>query len=473
MKFPNRSGWLAALVLLAGCSLHRPAAVNVPSPPGHYLEQSAAMIGEPDGRWWESFGDARLDALMDELFAGSLQLDQAFARLEQARAAARIAGAGRKPSLNLSGEAGRSMQPGLFGDVEGNNLQGSLAASFELDLWDRLKNRQQAALLQEQASLNDVQTLFLGLSAQLADLYYQAVELRSQLALTAATVDSFRETLQRVESRYRQGLVPAIDLYQARQSLAAAEAARPLFENRLAASEHALAVLLGRYPDRSSAGTLAELPNLGEEYPAGLPGSLLQRRPDVAASFARLRAADAEVAVALADRLPAITLLGSAGYLRQDAAIGLLKGDFWNLAGQLALPLVDGGRRRAEVERSRAVLAERVAAYRQAVLDAYREVEDALAANRTGEERVGSLAETEQATGAALRLALQRYLYGVSDYLPVLTAQRSHFQVQSELLSARRELISSRISLARALGGGWMNEMIEARPTALREESQP
>jgi outer membrane protein TolC len=134
---------------------------------------------------------------------------------------------------------------------------------------------------------------------------------------------------------------------------------------------------------------------------------------------------------------------------------------------------VDGGRRRAEVERTRAVLQERVAAYRQSVLDAYREVEDALAANRTGEERVLRLAETEQATEAALRLSLQRYLYGVSDYLPVLTAQRNHFQTQSELLSARRQLIASRISLARALGGDWMNDMIEQRSAALQGEQQP
>lgn len=458
-------------VLLAGCSLQRPTQVALPAAPQHYLEQPQAAAHLPPAKWWAEFHDPQLDELMDALFAGNLQLDQGFARLQQAAAAARSAGAGRLPSLNLGGKAERAMQPGLFGNVEGTNYQGSLAASFELDLWGKLKNRQQAALQQQQASLHDLQTLYLGLSAQLADLYYQAVEQRSQLKLTDATIASFRDTLQRVDSRYRQGLVPAVDLYQARQSLASAAASRPLFENRLAATEHALAVLLGRYPDRSSAGRLAELPQLEEAYPTGLPGALLQRRPDVAASFARLRAADAEVAVALADRLPSLSLTGSIGYLSQEAAYGALKGDFWSLAGQLAAPLVDGGRRRAEVDRSKALLAERVAGYRQTVLGAYREVEDALAANRTGEERVARLEQTEQATRASLRLALQRYLHGVGDYLPVLTAQRSHFQAQSDLLSARRQLISDRISLARALGGEWMNPMIEQRRAALEKEA--
>jgi outer membrane protein, multidrug efflux system len=465
---------LALLMLLAGCSsLHQPTRVAPPAPPAGYLESGGAAAGEPLQRWWLEFHDPDLNRLMGELFADNLQLEQVFARLEQAAAAARSAGAARYPSLTLAGEGGRSMQPGVVGEVEGNNLKGSLAASFELDLWGKLKNRRQAAGELQQASLHELRTLYLGLSAQLADLYYQAVEQRSQLALTDASVASFRDTVTRVESRYRQGLAPALDLYQARQSQSAAEAARPRFENSLAATEHALAVLLGRYPDRASAGTLAELPTLQQQFPAGLPGSLLQRRPDVAASFARLHAADAEVAVALADRLPTLSLLGSVGSLRQESAAGLLSGSFWNLAGQLALPLIDGGRRRAEVQRTRAVLQERVAAYRQSVLDAYREVEDALAANRTGEERVLRLAETEQATGASLRLSLQRYLYGVSDYLPVLTAQRNHFQTQSELLSARRQLIASRISLARVLGGDWMNDMIEQRSTALQGEQQP
>lgn len=460
---------LALLMLLAGCSLHQPTRVEPFSPPATYLEADDSA-GEPLQRWWLEFNDPVLNRLMDELFAGNLQLEQAFARLEQTSAVLRSSGAARRPSLTLAGEGGRSRQPGVMGDVEGNNLKGSLAASFELDLWGKLQKRQQAARLQQQASLQDLQTLYLGLSAQLADLYYQAVEQRSQLALTDATIASYRETLERVDNRYRQGLAPALELYQARQSLAAAEAARPRFAGILATTEHALAVLLGRYPERDLAGRLAELPSLKEAFPAGLPGSLLQRRPDVSAAYSRLQAADAEVAVALADRLPSLTLLGSAGLLRQDSAVGLLSGEFWSLAGQLALPLVDGGRRRAEVERTRAVVQERVAGYRQALLNAYREVEDALATNRTGEERVLRLFQTEQATGATLRLALERYLHGVSDYLLVLTAQRSHFQTQSELLSARRQLIANRISLARALGGDWMNAMIEQRRTARQGE---
>lgn len=469
----RQSIWMALIFsLLGGCTLHSPTPVSLPvAVPQAYLEvapETPAAVLPAD--WWRIFDDPRLNELMTELFQQNLQLEQGFARLEQSRSALVIAGAARSPSLNLTGELGRSRQPSFAGEFTGDNRQLALAASFELDLWNRLKSRQQAAVHQAAASYRELQTLYLSLSAQLADLYYQAVEQRSQLALTDESIASFRDTLERVDSRYRQGLVPALDVYQARQNLAAAEALRPRFVNNLAAIEHALAVLVGRYPDRTSAGNLAELPTLAEQFAAGLPASLLQRRPDVTASFERLRAADAEIAAALADRLPSVSLLGSIGHQRQDFSTGLIEGNFWNLAAQLAAPLVDGGRRRAEVERNRAVLRERVAVYRQSVLDAFREVEDALAANRTGEERVLLLQESEKVTGASLRLSLERYLLGISDYLPVLTAQRNHFQVQSDLLTSRRQLISERISLARALGGEWMNDEIDRRFAVERGE---
>lgn len=453
----------AALLALSGCLAQRPAEVALPALPEAYLEQRAAAADVPPERWWKALGDPALDGLMAELFAGNLDLDQAFARLAQARAQARSVRSAQLPFVTAEGEAGRSRQPSFAGDVTGNSERLAAAAGFEIDLWGKLAARTDAARKEGEANLEELRTLYLGLSAELADLYYLAVEQRAQLELAGRTIASFADTAERVERRYRAGLVPAVDVYQARQSLAAAQAGRHRFEADLAAAEHAIAVLLGRYPGREAAGRLATLPSLPESFAVGLPSQLVGRRPDLRAALRRVEAADARVAAAIADRFPSINLLGSYGSSRQDFSTGLISGDFWSLLGSFMLPVADGGRRRAEVERSRAVLREAVARYRQAALGAFREVEDALSGSWAGEERVARLEETERATAAALRLSTDRYLSGLTDYLPVLTAQRSQVEVQSRLLSARRQLISQRIALARALGGSWMDEPLQRR----------
>ena len=285
-------------------------------------------------------------------------------------------------------------------------------------------------------------------------------------------VDSYVDTEQRVERRYRLGLSPAIDMYQSRQTQTAARAVRYLYEARLAEAEHAISVLLGRYPEQNKTGVLAELPGAPELPGVGIPADLLSDRPDLKAALTRIAAADQRVAAAIADRFPSISLSGSYGTLRQDVTAGLLTGEFWNLLGNLSMPVVDGGRRRAEVDRQEAALREAVALYQQTVLGAFQEVEDALANNYATTRRVEQLAATAEATGATLRLSTERYLAGLDDYLPVLTAQRADFQTRSNLLAAQRQLLADRISLARALGGSWMRDLMNARLQRERETKQ-
>jgi len=456
---------LLVSLLLAGCNFYRPTRAALPvDPPVRFVEETgSAAAGPALDRWWQVFDDPRLDDLMERLFAGNLQLEQAFARLEQAMAVTRSAAGARWPDLGLGGQGSREKVPGFFQDAVVYNYRFSAQSSFELDFWGKLKNRQLSAMQLAAASRGELQTLYLSLSAQLADLYYLAAEQRAQLQLAEETVAASRETLQLIERRYRQGLVEAAELYQARQDLAAAESRRSTYAGSLATAEHGIAVLLGDYPGRGLTGELAELPSFREQFPAGLPADLLQRRPDIAARFHQLRSADAEVAAAIADRLPALNLAADFGYLQTDFGIGAITGNFWQLVVQPALPLLDGGRRRAEVARNRAVVRERLAGYRQAVLDAYREVEDALAANRSDEQKISRLRAIVDAAEANLRLARKNYLYGVADYLPVLAARRTCLQARSELLAARRQLVSDRISLARALGGTWMETEIGRR----------
>lgn len=448
-----------------GCNIHRQQAVTVPSPvPDSFVRQEGPPAESlPIGRWWETFQDEVVNDLMKEALANNLDLAQSFARLSQLQAVTRQAESVRYPTLTAEAEAGRSRQPGIFGTSTGDNYSLSLAAGYEVDLWNKNTSGSIAAMLEERASREDIRSLFITLSAELVDLYYLAVEQRAQIQLTDGTIASFENTLDLVTRRYVQGLVSALDVYQARQNLSFAKASRPVFEANLAEAEHAIAVLLGRYPERDLAGKMAELPETPEAFPAGLPSQALERRPDVQAEFLRVQASDARVAQAIADRFPSFNLLGNYGRSRTSFSTGDVTGIFWNLLANAALPVIDGGRRKAEVDRTEAAFRESLARYRKVVLSSFQEVENALVNNRTTEERIRKLEERVDATGGTLRLSLDRYLLGISDYLPILTAQSADFTARSQLLAARRQLISDRISLARALGGDWMEEEMEIR----------
>ncbi len=461
-----RKSWLPGILFLlmaVACTPHRTQEVSLPAPlPENFAAAGGADSKMPLERWWEQFRDPLLDSLMAEAFAHNLDLEQARARLEQFEAQARSAGAAQRPTATLQGAAGRVRQPGLFGVQTENSYRLSVAAGFEIDVWRKLASRSEAARLDTLAARQDLEAVYLSLSARLADFYYLAVEQRSQLELVDETIASFADTLQRVESRYREGLVPALDVYQSRQNLAVAKASRPLFEANLAAAEHALAVLVGRFPERSAAGTLAELPVLEGAFPTGLPATLLQRRPDIAAALTRLQATDARIGAAIAERFPSFNLV--ADYGGADSELGSLLDSpniFWNLLVNLAQPLIDGGRRKAEVDRNRALFREKLGFYHQTVLQAFQEVEDALVEEKTGTRRIELLEERVSATAGSLRLSTERYLQGLSEYLPVLTAQIAHAEAQSALLTAKRQRIVARISLARALGGSWMKSYIE------------
>lgn len=463
MRLTAVLGMAVLLSALPGCSLHQPQEATLPvAIPATYVEPAATAVPLTE-RWWESFADPQLNALIDEAFAANLDLDQAFARLQQTEAQMQSIAAAQWPFLSLQGESKEEKTPSFFDDNRGTSHRFSAAAGYEIDLWRKLADRTRGAGLDLAATRREVETLYLTLAARVADLYFLAIEQRAQLALADRNIASFADTLDRVERRYREGLVPALDVYQSRQNLAGARSRRSQFENNLAATEHALAVLLGRYPEIGATGGLAVLPEATEQFAAGLPSQLLARRPDVEAALLRLQASDARVAAAIADRFPSVNLLANYGHMRTAFSTGDIVGTFWNVAVGLAQPILDGGRRAAEVERNQAIFRENLARYQQAVLTAFQEVEDALAANRTTEERITFLAQREEASRAALRLSLDRYLQGLSDYLPVLTSQALQFDAESQLLAAHRQLVTDRITLARALGGEWPEEELALR----------
>ncbi len=455
---------LLALIISASCAVHTPERITLPALiPESFIEKPHDTDLLPvSERWWEAFKDEHLNHLIESAFMGNLDLAQAFARLKQLEALARQNNAARFPFINLEGDAARSRQIRAMSSGTGNNYSVSLASAYELDLWNKLKSRSKASQLETEASLEDIQTLYLTISAQVADLYYLMVEQRSQMELTDRTIEARIAILELVERRYLEGVIPALDVYQSRQILAAARARRPELEATLVKAAHALSILIGDYPDKSVGGDLAVIPEVPAAFPAGLPSELLTRRPDIRAELLRLKSDDQEISAAIADRFPSINLLADYGRARSDFGTSL-SATVWGLIGNMTLPLLDLGSRKAEVERTREVFQEQLYRYQQTVLFAFKEVEDALMNNRTTEKTIQRLKDEEAAARASLGLATDRYLDGLSDYLPVLTAQAFHFDAQSRLLAARRQLLSDRISLARAVGGSWMDHDIKKR----------
>ncbi len=460
------------IVVIQGCALHtvRQASMDTPIPDAYRGSSPEASPLNAGQQWWRDFDDKQLNQLMEQAFSGNLDLAQFFARLRQAAALTRQRQADRLPNLSLEGSAARSQQVNAAGDTVGTSGSWSLSAGYEVDLWNKLGSRAKAQLLEQHATRQDLNALYLTLSAQVAENYYQLVELRARLDLIDQTIAARTDNLDLVELRYREGMVSALDLYQARQNLANARAQRPDVESTLATTAHALAVLTGGYPTETIGGTLGKLPDMPAAFPLGLPSELLKLRPDIQAAGLRLEAADHDIAVAVADRFPSINLLADYGHSRSDFG-SVISGTVWNLVGNLTMPLIDFNKRKAEVDRNEAVYAERLAAYQQTVLTAFQDVEDALVANRQSEAAIAKIGIEASAAEDALRLAVAEYRDGLSTYLSVLTAQTTYFDSQTRLLSARRQLISARISLARAMGGTWMVELADGQLQAQTQHS--
>lgn len=448
---------LVGLAVLAACSPHTRMTVDYEQEvPEAFVEaRDSVQAHVAVGKWWEWFEDEDLNRLIEDALESNLDLEQGVARLQQSEALLRSATSSRYPSVGVSADARTGSQPGPGGSSEGEDYSLSIAAAYEIDLWDKNASRSRGARFNYEAAQEEFKSLQLSIAARVADAYFLLIAQRAQLELAEQSIAAFTNSLEMVERRYRDGLVPAVDLYQARQNLAGAQASREATESTLKLAEHALAVLVNRYPGDQVAGELISLPSPPEAFPTGLPSEILTRRPDLRAALLRVKANDEQLAVAIADRFPSINLLGSYGTSRNTFSVPTISGEFWNLAAGLTLPVIDGGRRRAEVDRQEAVVAESLARYRQSVLIAFQDVEDALARNYNIERRIVHLTAAEKAAADSLRLSTERYRYGLSEYLQVVTAQVFHFEIKGNLIAARRQMLSDRISLARALGGEW------------------
>ena len=442
---------VSAIFLLTSCA-------SVKKRPPMDLPESFSATGEarvPD-QWWEAFGDADLNYLIDRAMSDNLDILTAWDRLDQAMAIAKIADAPLWPDVNAAfsitdTEVVGSDDPFI---VEDTFLGLSLTAGYEVDLWGRIRSRRRAAGADLNATREDLDTVAITISGEIARIWYELLEQRSQLDILSEQAEINGTYLELLELRFNQGLTAAAEVLQQRQQLTATQGEMPLVESRVEVLEHELAVLLGKHPTSEVAADGKNLPELAALPDTGLPAGLLLRRPDVRAAQLRVEAADYRVGEAIADRLPRLSISISA----QDTETefhSLFDNWIKNIAANLTAPVFDGRRRKSEVERTRAVASERLHSFEKTVLNALKEVENALAQERRQAEFVASLNEQVEIARQTVEFTRERYINGATDYLPVLIALRTLQRLERDQLEAQRRLITFRINLYRALAGGW------------------
>ena len=425
------------------------------------MPQAAANVPAISSDWWREFGDPVLTGMVDEALRYNRDLLQAAARVEEAAAAAGVARSSLLPQVNANVGTSR-VQTSRYSSGAGvlaDSQQAGLSASWELDLWGKLRREREAALADVSASKGVRDALRLSLGSQVAQTYFQLACYDAQLNSARATLDSREQALTLRKKRFNGGMTSELELRQAEAETAAARAIVPQLTQAVTQTEHALAVLLGRSP-RDIAANLGRGQGLAAirtpvDIPAGLPSDLLLRRPDIAAAEARLIAANARIGVARAAYFPSISLSAGIGSASTELA-QLFSGpaQTWNFAANLAAPIFNAGKIAAGVDAANARQKQALAAYEKTVQQAFAETLDVMSAVATTRDTEAAQQAQLASLREALRLARLRYDNGYSSYLEVLDAERGVFQVEQALSSARLARLSAIAALYTALGGG-------------------
>jgi len=469
MKNFLRTISLVLPLAVAACSFA--PTYRIPSsapPPSEYNEQGDWLRAQPlddqsRGSWWMIFGDAQLDALELKVKTSNQDLKAAFARWQEARATTRVARSGLFPTLNASASATRGgVSQNAAGYVPGaqptfNDFDVQADLSYEIDLWGRVRNTVTAAKANQQASAADLASVELAVRAELAADYFTLRSQDAEQALLARTVADYTKSLELTQRLYKGGAAAQADVDQAQAQLETARTQSAEIALARSQTEHAIALLVGENPTGFHIEA-APLPSdtIPPRLAPGLPSTLLERRPDVAAAERRVAAANAEIGVARAAYFPVFNLSAAIGLDSQNASTWLnAPSKTWSVGPSGLLTVFDAGRHKAQSEQAHAQYDEQVANYRNTVLTAFQEVEDNLAALHRLEEESVSEAAAVTATTRALEQAQYRYKAGLVTYLEVSSTETTALQAQLTQMSILNRRMSACALLIRALGGGW------------------
>jgi NodT family efflux transporter outer membrane factor (OMF) lipoprotein len=475
MNFITRLCIAGAAVLCAGCTVgpdyRRPQAAlpaqwASPASGVQNAVPSRPVMEPTDTQWWRQFGDPELTSLIERVSAANLDVEAAGARVVAARATRRMTGAAAAPAVNAgaSYEHARSSQNGLV-DVSGlagksdyNVWQPGIDMSWELDLWGRVRRETESADASLEAAEDWRRAVLLSMLAETAIDYVRFRGVQAQQDIVLHNLDIAWDSERLTEIRFRDGVATQLDTAEAGAQVKSIEARLPGLERERVRLVNALSLLVGE-PPRSLERELQQarpVPPVPPSVPIGLPSELAERRPDIREAEARLHAATAQIGVAVADFYPRITL--SANLDLQAMHFDDL--DSWSsrafgVGPAVRVPLFEGGRLKGQLALSKAEQQEAVVAYRRTVLNAWREVDDALSAYQAYQQQRDKLAEAFAQNRVALENARRQYVAGVSDFLNVLTVQQNLLGTQQALALSEADLSVSLVSLFKALGGGW------------------
>jgi multidrug efflux system outer membrane protein len=502
LRFRAKLSLLASMLILAGCSVmptyEMPAAPTTPAfkeAPASWREASIKAsdgtvwkAARPSdelsrGEWWTVFDDPVLNGLQKDALVANQSLAAAVARVKEARALSQTARAGLFPTVDVGVGASRQrLSAASRGLPDGTSVasqtiyRAQAGFSYEVDLFGRVASSVEAAQAELQRGEALLRSVQLALQADVAQNYFALRQLDAEAEVFRNAVALRVQALGLMERRFKEGDVGALDVSRAKSELATARSDAMSVQRMRAASEHSLAVLLGKAPAEFALPE-APLQQVAVRIPAGLPSALLERRPDIAAAERAMAASNARIGIAKSAFFPSLTLTGALGF--ESGSLGNLFN--WSsrsfllgpLAGTaLSLPIFDGGRRQGELEGALAQHEAQVALYRQQVLTAFREVEDSLVDLRVLEEQVETQADGARSAANAAQLSRRQYTEGAVNYLEVIDAERAVLQSRrAEVQLAGLQAVAA-VNLIRALGGGW-DTSISVSPVNPSEEMRP
>ena len=458
----KRLATLAALVvsaaLLSGCAVgpnyKRPAVTAPPEVRGASAAEAASLADRP---WWEVFADDALKSLIDEALRNNFNIREATWRVQEFRARAGVARADFYPQVQYQGQVSRSRQSDFVapGSTAVTLYDVNLGLSWELDLWGRIRRLSEAALAEYLATEEARRGILLSTVSDVARAYFELRELDARLEIARRTTDAFRETLDLFNRQLAGGIASQLEVSRAEGAMRIAAAAVSDLERQITAEENLISFLLGRNPGPVARGASLTGQTLAPEVPAGLPSTLLERRPDIRQAEQQLVASNANVGAAMASFFPTISLTGAFGAVSTDVSNLFPAGKTWSIAAGLTGPLFQGMRLKNQYDVNVALFEEARVRYESAVTNAFGEVSTALVAYRKLALTEKELAASVAAYQEAVRLANIRYVAGLANYVEVLDAEQQLFPAENVLALTRFQRLDAFVQLYKALGGGW------------------
>jgi multidrug efflux system outer membrane protein len=469
---------LASTLLFAGCTVVGPdyerPAVSVPAAFRDVPQTSGPSVawqeGEldadqiPRGEWWRMFHDSSLDSLEARAAANNQDLKGALARIREARAIVSAVNADRLPSVSLDPTFDRthySPNAGLKFPVDTvNNYRVPLNASWEIDLWGRVARAVESAEADAEAQVAAFESLRLVLHADVASSFFALRALDAEHDTLVRTVDLRKKALDLLRARLNAGDATDLDVARAETEYSSAQADQSAVDRTRSELQSSLAVLVGEPASSFEIPPLTADDTAPPVIPAGLPGDLLERRPDVAAAERELAASNARIGVAKAAFFPTVRLTGYAGVESEEFAdLFDASSNIWSIGPSVSLPIFQGGRNQANLRRSKAAFEQSVAAYRQSVIVAFKEVQDALTATRLLADQSSAVQRTVESSRRAADLAQKRFDAGYVGYIDVIDSQRTELSAEREAARVSGLRYVNAVQLVKALGGGWNSDL--------------